>query len=64
MNKVRTVENTRARIVNAAKTLVDAKAQYAKGDVDDSAALTDAQEQYEELLTAVAAEEMLLLLKK
>jgi len=64
MNKVRTVENTRARIVNAAKTLVDAKVQYAKGDVDDSAALTDAQEQYEELLTAVAAEEMLLLLKK
>jgi hypothetical protein len=64
MKKGRTVENTRARIVNAAKTLVDAKAQYAKGNADNSAVIDEAGEQYEELILNVAAEEMLLLLEK
>ncbi|WP_230118481.1 hypothetical protein [Serratia marcescens] len=58
------VEKTRALIVAAANELVNAKQQYAKGDADNSAVIDEAQEQYEELILNVAAEEMLLLLKK
>lgn len=58
------VERTRALILDAANELVNAKQQYAKGDADNSAVIDEAQERYEELILNVAAEEMLLLLKK
>lgn len=56
------VNLTRFNLMKAALTLIAAKEHIDEGDADSIEALDGAQESYESLLTAITAEEMLLLI--